>query len=74
MSRLDEAQDRLEEALARLERVSGQRTRRVGESDAAQAAEFEVTRARCDALENKARIVSDRLDAAIGRVRSLLES
>ncbi len=74
MSRLSEAQDRLEQALDRLERASG-------ESDAARAAEvaaefeaeFEIVRARADALEDKTRIVSDRLDAAIGRVRNLLE-
>jgi hypothetical protein len=29
--------------------------------------------ARCDALEDKARVVSERLDAAIGRVKALLE-
>ena len=70
MSRLSEAQDRLEQALDRLERASG-------ESDAVRAAEvaaeFEIVRARADALEDKTRIVSDRLDAAIGRVRNLLE-
>jgi hypothetical protein len=78
MSRLSEAQDRLEEALARLEQVSGERTLPGGGNDAARAAEFEaefeIVSARCDALEDKARIVSERLDAAIGRVRSLLES
>ncbi len=74
MSRLSEAQDRLEEALARLERISGERTRTSGGTDAARDAELEVVRARRDALEDKARIVSERLDAAIGRVRTLLES
>ncbi len=77
MSRLSEAQDRLEEALARLERVSGERTRPGGGDDSAREAEFEaefeIVSARCDALEDKARIVSERLEAAIGRVRTLLE-
>ena len=73
MSRLSEAQDRLEQALARLERASGERAQADGESDAARAAEFEIVRARADALEDKTRIVSDRLDAAIWRVRNLLE-
>ncbi len=72
MSRLSEAQDRLEAALTRLERISGEQT--ASETDSARAAEFEVMSARCDALEDKARVVSERLDAAIGRVRSLLES
>jgi ATP/maltotriose-dependent transcriptional regulator MalT len=72
MSRLSEAQERLENALARLEQVSGEHD--AGENSAALSAEFEVVRARCDALEDKARIVSERLDAAIGRVRMLMES
>ncbi len=67
MSRLSEAQDRLELALARLEQASG-------ETDDTRAAEFEAVQARCDALEDKARMVSERLDAAIGRVRTLVES
>jgi hypothetical protein len=74
MSRLSEAQDRFEAALERLERASGERTRSAGESGSARAAEFEIVSARCDALENKARVVSERLDVAIGRVRALLES
>ena len=74
MSRLSEAQDRLEVALARLERISGDRTAFENEADPSRAAEFEVMSARCNALEDKARVVSERLDAAIGRVRTLLES
>ncbi len=74
MSRLSDAQDRLEKALARLERVSGERVEELDGNDATHSAEFEVVRARCDALEDKARIVTERLDAAIGRVRTLLES
>ena len=74
MSRLSEAQNRLEEALARLEQISGERTQSASENDSARAAEFEIASARCDALEDKARVVSERLDAAIGRVRMLLES
>ena len=74
MSRLSEAQDRLEKALARLEQASGERVEESDRSDATHSAEFEIVRARCAALEDKARIVSERLDAAIGRVRTLLES
>ncbi len=74
MSRLSEAQIRLEEALARLEQISGERTLSVSETDSARAAEFEIVSARCEVLEDKARLVSERLDAAIGRVRTLLES
>ena len=74
MSRLNEAQDRLEEALARLEQISGERALSASESESARAAEFDIVSARCGVLEDKARIVSERLDAAIGRVRTLLES
>lgn len=72
MSRLSEAQDRLERALARLEQVSIERER-AGQGDAERDAEFEMVRARCDALEDKTRVVSERLDNAIGRVRGLLD-
>jgi hypothetical protein len=74
MSRLSEAQDRLELALARLEQASGASATQADETDAARSAEFEAVRLRCDALEDKARRVSERLDAAIGRVRTLVES
>ena len=74
MSRLSEAQVRLEQALARLEQVSDEWAQSATESDSARAAEFDIVTARCDALEDKARVVSERLDSAIGRVRALLES
>ena len=74
MSRLSEAQDRLEVALARLEQISGGRALSASEADSARAAEFEIVSARCDVLEDKARVVSERLDAAIRRVRRLLEN
>ena len=73
MSRLSEAEIRLEEALARLEQISGERMQSASGTDSARAAEFEIVSARCEALEDKARVVSERLDAAIGRVRTLLE-
>ena len=74
MSRLSEAQDRLEVALARLEQISGERALSAGEAVSARAAEFEIVSTRCDVLEDKARVVSERLNAAIGRVQTLLES
>ncbi len=74
MSRLSEAQDRLELALARLEQASSESATQAGETIDARSAEFEAVRARCDALEDNARMVSERLDAAIGRVRTLVES
>ena len=74
MSRLSEAQDRLEQALVRLEKVANDRAESANESDSARAAEIDIVSARCHVLEDKARIVSERLDSAIGRVRTLLES
>ena len=73
MSRLSEAQDRLEVALARLEQISGERALSASEADSARAAEYEFMSTRCDVLEDKARVVSERLNAAIGRVQTLLE-
>ena len=74
MSRLSEAQDRLEVALARLEQGSGAQALSANEAATARAAEIELMSTRCDVLEDKARVVSDRLNAAIGRVQTLLES
>ena len=74
MSRLSEAQHRLEQALARLEHMSSERTRSVQDSRSARDAEFELVNARCKALEDKARVVSERLDTAIDRVRTLLDN
>jgi hypothetical protein len=73
MSRLSEVQNRLEDALARLEQISGERARSVNQTKSARDAEFEIMNARCQALEDKARVVSERLDTAISRVRTLLE-
>jgi hypothetical protein len=64
----------LEQALARLEQVSSERARSAQASTSAREAEFEMVNARCKALEDKARVVSERLDTAIHRVRALLEN
>ena len=74
MSRLSEAQDKLEVALARLEKISGEQALSANEAATARAAEIELMSTRCDVLEDKARVVSERLNAAIGRVQTLLES
>lgn len=68
MARLDEARERLERAVARLETAMAQG----GDRDAL-ADELARVRRRCALLEERARDVSDRLDDTIGRVRELLE-
>jgi hypothetical protein len=71
MTRLDEAQDRLDRALTQLEdkavQVSGSKT--------AARVEGELTtlRARCDGLGARNREVSDRLAVAISRIETILE-
>ena len=65
MTRLENAQKRLEIALARLEQAA-----------AAHAAELErdlaATRDRCASLEDRNQDVAEKLDAAIARIHALL--
>ncbi len=69
MSRLNQAQDRLERALVRLEKVS---TGPVA-ADPALAHELEELRQRHARLESHARTVSERLDSAINRMKSMVD-
>lgn len=71
MTRLDNAQERLDRALTQLEdmavRVSGSKT-------AAQVeGELTALRSRCDGLGARNREVSARLAVAISRIESILE-
>jgi len=70
MRQLEEAQERLESALARLESVS----QRIGGSSTAAQVEGELTalRQRCADLENNTQAVTKRLDSAIERLNSIL--
>ncbi len=65
MTRIENAQKRLEVALARLEQAA-----------AARAADLEhdlaATRDRCASLEDRNRDVAEKLDAAIARIHALL--
>lgn len=74
MTRIEEAQDKLTKALTRLEHAA----REAASAGPAQSPELEAElaamRARYARLEGEARAVSDRLDAAIERVRTLLAS
>ncbi len=70
MGQLEEAQERLETALARLEEAS----QRVGGNSTAAQVEGELTalRQRCATLENSTGNVSARLDSAIDKLRTIL--
>lgn len=74
MGRLEEAKGRLDRALARLETVAQRPAREVTPATDPEAeAELATVRARCAALENRSRDVSDRLDAAIERLHAILK-
>ncbi len=70
MPRLDDAQDKLETALARLEDALRDRADPRPELEA----ELDEARARHTRLEGETRAVSDQLDAAIARLRALIPS
>lgn len=70
MGRLEDAKGRLDRALARLEQVS-QRPVQDGSSSDVEAA-LAASRAQYATLEAKSREVSDRLDAAIERLQTVL--
>lgn len=69
MDRLEQAQARLEKALSRLEQAAGK-----PKSDSSPQDEIDALRRRCASLEDRSHQVSERLDAAIGRLRSILEA
>jgi hypothetical protein len=69
MSRLEQAQQRLEHALDRLEEAAGKR----GGAPAADLSRaLEEANRRGAALDARQRDIGKRLDAAIGRLRSVL--
>ena len=70
MPRLDDAQDKLETALTKLEEaVRGRSDSRPGLE-----AQRDEARARYERLRGETRAVSDQLDAAIARLRELIPS
>ena len=78
MTRLSDAQDRLERALSRLEQASGNGQSKVKPDDGAGTNavpddEFELLRARYDKLHGVTRKISDRLDAAVDRMKTALD-
>lgn len=79
---LQQACTRLEEAIKRLEAASGHVLKPGGGHRGEQGAngglidmdEVKAVRARCEALEERSRDVSDQLDAAINRMKTVLDS
>ena len=71
MSRLEDAQKRLQEAVSRLDKA----VENAGDSSQSDALEAELTavRDRCAMLENRSQTVSRQLDETIGRMQELLE-
>ena len=65
MTRIENAQKRLDVALARLEQASAARA-------AGLERDLAATRDHCASLENRNRDVAARLDAAIARIHALL--
>ena len=76
MTRLEQAALRLERAVARLEAAASQRPSLAGGGVRPPqiVAELEKARAEAAALKTGARDIAERLDAAIGRVRTLVRS
>jgi hypothetical protein len=72
MTDLKAAQDRLEKALVRLETAVA-RPRGNGAADDALKGELDAARRHCAALEGRTGEVSQRLDDAIARIRTVLE-
>lgn len=72
MGRIEQAEARLDRALARLEAAATREGAPSGSPQLEQ--ELASTKARCEALEGRSREVSDRLDAAIGRLHAILKN
>ena len=70
MPRLDDAQDKLETALTKLEEVVRDRS----DPRPRLEAQRDEARARYERLQGETRAVSDQLDAAIARLRALIPS
>ena len=74
MGRLEEVKGRLDRALARLEAAAQRPAREVAPgSNSDTEAALAASRAQCATLEAQSRDVSDRLDAAIERLRAVLK-
>ncbi len=72
MSRLDEAKERLDRAVSRLEAVSMKRFDAASTAQRELAQRLAETKKQCVQLQNEARDVASRLDQTIARVQDLL--
>ena len=73
ITRLQQARERLENAVARLEEISRHRLEAADNGDSELAEELRVVRARCETLEQRSREVSEKIDSTIDRVKGLLD-
>ena len=73
MTRLDDAQERLETAIERLQQAVLSQSNRAGGDIAALEKALTAIRSDYAVLENRTEDVSQRLDQAINRIKSLLE-
>ena len=73
MSRLDEAQRRLEQAISRLERAAQTSHARLAERTALARA-LEAARAESKELRDVSAALSTRLESVIGRLKSIIEA
>jgi uncharacterized heparinase superfamily protein len=67
-----QAQERLEKALTRLEATVGDKLSKSGEADAELVRDLQTARQELAGYKEKNQAVSDRLDAAIDRMRTAL--
>jgi len=75
MSKLDEAQQRLQQAVSGLEEAARAASTSLNaqESGAASAAELEAVKSRNAALESANMAVAQRLDGAIAQIKEILD-
>lgn len=73
ITRLQQARERLENAVARLEEASRFRLEAADGGDSELVEELRVVRERCETLEQRSRDVSAKLDSTIDRVKGLLD-
>lgn len=71
LSKLNEATQRLQAAVSALEAAACTRPR--SQADGADPAPLDMLKTNNDALEARNAVISERLDQAIGRLRSLLD-
>jgi len=72
MSRLETAMNRLDAAMARLDAAVGEGAQRGEGARATMEQELAALRETHELLQDEARLVSDRLDIAVGRLQNVM--